>query len=273
MKFDYSQNKLHDYLECPRRFELRYLLQRIWPAVHSEPVLEMEEQINNGKLFHLMVQQYFSGINPDVILMQVENLKISNWWREFLNFAKPYINLTHQSEVLISTKINNKRLVGVFDLLVYSPGGKITIIDWKTNQIRPTRKNLEQHIQTRLYPLLLTSGGKQWNNNNEIQPDQIEMIYWFANHPDEPQSFLYSQHQYQSDLIFIQGLINQIETTNVGEFPLTTNQKLCNFCKYRSLCGRGSKPGSAKDFETADLEYLYEEIEEIDMNQIGDIAF
>jgi hypothetical protein len=233
----------------------------------------MEEQINNGKIFHLMAQQYFSGINPDVILMQVENVKISTWWKEFLTFAESYNNLPHQSEVLISSKINNKHFVGVFDLLVYSPGEKITIIDWKTNQVRPSRKNLKQHIQTRLYPLLLIAGGKQWNDNNEIQPDQIEMIYWFANYPDEPQSFLYSEHQYQSDLNFIQDLINQIETTNVGEFPLTANLKQCNFCNYRSLCGRGSKPGSAEDFESADFEYLYEEIEEIDMKQIGDIAF
>jgi hypothetical protein len=132
---------------------------------------------------------------------------------------------------------------------------------------------LEQHVQTRLYPLLLTSGGKQWNNNNEIKPDQIEMIYWFANYPDEQQSFLYSEHQYQADLNFIQDLINQIESTNLGEFTLTANQKRCNFCNYRSLCGRGIKPGSTENLDTVDFDYLYEEIEEIDMNQIGDIAF
>lgn len=261
-------------MECPRRFELRYLLQRIWPAIHSEPVLELEEHINNGKVFHLMAQQYFSGINPDVILLQLENVKISNWWKAFLTFAESYNNLPQQSEVSFSSKINNKRFVGVIDLLVYSPGEKFTIIDWKTNQIKPTRKNLEQHIQTRLYPLLLTSGGKQWNNNNNnIQPDQIEMIYWFANYPDEPQSFLYSEQQYQTDLNFIQDLINQIESTKSGEFPLTIDQKRCFFCNYRSLCCRGSKPGSTLELDNFDLDYLYEEIEEIDMKQIGDIAF
>lgn len=273
MKFDYSQNKLHDYLECPRRFELRYLLQRIWPAVHSEPVLELEEHINNGKIFHLLAQQYFCGIPQEDIILQIENEKISSWWKEFLSFAEAYNNLPHQSEVMISSKINNSSFVGVFDLLVYSPGDKITIIDWKTNHISPSRKNLEQHIQTRLYPLLLTLGGRQWNNGNKIQPDQIEMIYWFANSPDEPQTFLYSEHQYQEDLQFIQDLIRQIEITKSGEFPLTDQTKRCNFCNYRSLCGRGSTPGSAGDLEAVDFEYLYEIIEEIDMKQIGDIAF
>jgi len=273
MKFDYSQNKLHDYIECPRRFELRYLLQRIWPAVHSEPVLELEKQINNGKIFHLMAQQYFSGIHQEDILLQIDNENITTWWNAFLAFAEAFINFPHQSEVMISSKINNSSLVGVFDLLVCSPGDKLTILDWKTNHFKPSRNNLEQHIQTRLYPLLLTLGGKQWNNGKKIKPDQIEMIYWFANYPDEPQSFIYSEQQYQADFIFIQDLISQIETTRLGEFSLTDHQKRCKFCNYRSLCGRGSTPGSSNEIDSVDLDYLYEEIEEIDMKQIGDIAF
>lgn len=273
MKFDYSQNKLHDYLECPRRYELRYLLQRIWPAVHSEPVLALEEQMNNGKIFHLMAQQFFSGINPNEIQLQVESEKILTWWNAFLPFAEAYKQLSCQPEVYISSKINQTSFVGVFDLLVYTPNGKITIVDWKTNQIKPPRRNLEQHVQTRLYPLLLTSGGKQWNNGHEVQPDQIEMIYWFANFPDEPESFPYSEQSYQSDLFFILDLVDRIEKTGPGEFLLTENQTKCKFCNYRSLCGRGSTPGLYTELETEDLEYLYEEIEEIDMNQIGEIAF
>lgn len=273
MKVDYSQNKLHDYLECHRRYELRYLQQRIWPAVHSEPVLDLEEQLNNGKSFHLMAQQFFSGIHQDAILLQVENEKISTWWKAFLSFAESYKQFTNQPEVFISSKINQTSYVGVFDLLVYSPKGKLTIVDWKTNHIKPSRKNLEQHIQTRLYPLLLTTGGKQWNNGQKIQPDQIEMIYWFANYPDEPESFLYSEQSYQTDLIYIQDLVEQIEKTKSGEFLLTENRTRCKFCNYRSLCGRGTTPGSTSDLKDIDLEYLYEEIEEIDMNQVGDISF
>ncbi len=273
MKFDYSQNKLHDYLECQRRYELRYLLQRIWPAVQSEPVLALEEQIKNGKIFHLMAQQFFCGINQENISLQIENEKISSWWKAFLAFAEPYKKLPCQPEVLISSKFNHASFVGVFDLLVYSPNKKMTIIDWKTNQVKPTRKLLEQHIQTRLYPLLLTLGGKQWNNGHKISPDQIEMIYWFANDPDEPESFLYSEQSYQADLFFIQNLVDRIEKTKPGEFPLTEHHNKCKFCNYRSLCDRGSAPGSNAENLSLDFEYLYEEIEEIDMNQIGEISF
>lgn len=273
MKFDYSQNKLHDYLECPRRFELRYLLQRIWPAVHSEPVLALEEQINNGKTFHLMAQQFFSGISPEDIRNQIENKKISDWWNPFIPFAGAFTKTSCQPEVLISSKINDASFVGVFDLLVYSPREKMTIIDWKTNQSKPSRKILEQHIQTRLYPLLLTLGGKQWNDGDQIQPDQIEMIYWFTNYPDEPETFLYSEQSYQTDLLFIKELVDKVEKTKPGEFHLTDHQYRCKFCNYRSLCDRGTTPGTESETEALDLQYLYEVVEEIDMTQIGEIAF
>ncbi|MDO9087863.1 MAG: PD-(D/E)XK nuclease family protein [Anaerolineaceae bacterium] len=273
MKNEYSQNKLHDYLECPRRYELKYLIQRVWPAVLSEPVLEMEQQIKNGKKFHLLAQQYFSGINQDDIVKQIDDEKMNIWWDNFIQFADQFLSLPHQPEVLISSIINSYRFKGVFDLLVYSPGEKFIIVDWKTNQHKPDKKLLEQHIQTRLYPLILAQAGEQWNNNQKILPGQIEMIYWFANYPDGPETFTYSQHNFQMDLDFVQNLVQKIENTKINEFELTKNEKTCLFCNYRSLCSRGTKPGNQSESNFLDIEYFYEEIDEIDMNLIGEIAF
>jgi hypothetical protein len=47
---------------------------------------------------------------------------------------------------------------------------------------------------------------------------------------------------------------------------------LCNFCQYRSLCNRGIKPGQF-DEQFVDLENIFEEISDFDINQIGEIAF
>ena len=273
MKNDYSQNKLHDYIECPRRYELKYLLQRTWPAVLSEPVIEMEKQIMDGKLFHLFAQQFFSGISQEDIATQIDNPKMNNWWESFVQFADQFLSLPHQPEVLISSNIKNARFKGIFDLLVYSPGEKFIILDWKTNQHKPEKKNLEQHIQTRLYPLLLALSGEQWNTNQKILPGQIEMIYWFANYPDDPEIFTYSQKNYQMDLDYVQELVQKIENTKINEFLLTKNEKKCLFCNYRSLCGRGSKPGNQSEYNSQDFDYLYEIIDEIDISQIGEIAF
>ena len=42
INFLFSQASLNDYVECARRFQLRYLLEQEWPAVASEPLLERE---------------------------------------------------------------------------------------------------------------------------------------------------------------------------------------------------------------------------------------
>ena len=46
--FTFSANSLQDYVDCPRRFELKYLLKRDWPAEESEPVLEWEHDLQLG---------------------------------------------------------------------------------------------------------------------------------------------------------------------------------------------------------------------------------
>ena len=50
--FRFSQASLTDYLDCPRRFQLRYLLEQAWPAVESEPLLERERLAELGRRFH-----------------------------------------------------------------------------------------------------------------------------------------------------------------------------------------------------------------------------
>ena len=36
-QFAFSQSSLQDYMDCPRRFQLRYLDRLIYPAAESEP--------------------------------------------------------------------------------------------------------------------------------------------------------------------------------------------------------------------------------------------
>lgn len=272
MKIIYSQSNLQTFLDCQRKFELKYLQRQIWPAIQTEPILLIEEHIKNGNQFHLMAQQFFTSLQPDVILSQTNNQILQDWWVSFLKFVQQFENHHCQPEVFISSNLENRRFVGIFDLLVFSPGEKYYIIDWKTNNRKPGRSILEKHIQTRLYPLLLTLAGDQWNNNKKIEPLQIEMIYWFTNDPEHPESFLYSQQQFEEDLEFFHQLVEIIEKTKPNEFRLTDNEKLCKFCQYRSLCNRGIKPGSIQEEETVGLDLFAEEIIDIDIEQIGEIS-
>jgi hypothetical protein len=51
-EFQFSQSSLQDYVECSRRFELRYIERLRWPALQSEPVLEQERHMQQGQRFH-----------------------------------------------------------------------------------------------------------------------------------------------------------------------------------------------------------------------------
>ena len=43
--FRFSQSSLQDYVDCRRRFQLRYLQNLAWPALQSEPALENERGV------------------------------------------------------------------------------------------------------------------------------------------------------------------------------------------------------------------------------------
>ena len=61
-EFQYSQSSLQDYVECQRRFELRYIQRQAWPAVEVEPILEKEEHMRQGAAFHRLLQQHDIGL-------------------------------------------------------------------------------------------------------------------------------------------------------------------------------------------------------------------
>ena len=266
----FSQNKLQDYLDCQRRYELKHLLKQPWPAIQSEPVIENEEHMLLGQQFHLLVQQYFSGLEENLISSQINSIILQRWWQAFLEYSQGMLSIPHKAELQLNTHLNGIRLVGVLDLVLFESDHKFKILDWKTNKKKPSRRFLKKHVQTRLYPLILTAAGKYLNNNIDIAPDQIEMIYWYPEFPQQPEIFTYSSEQFQNDREYIENLISEIQSKPPGTFQKTDQLRTCNFCNYRSLCNRGVSAGILDGDDTIDWQ---EEIEDIDISQIGEIAF
>ncbi|HZK62460.1 MAG TPA: PD-(D/E)XK nuclease family protein [Anaerovoracaceae bacterium] len=266
----FSQNKLQDYLDCQRRYELKHLLKQPWPAIQSEPVIENEEHMLLGQQFHLLVQQYFSGLEENLISSQINSIILQKWWQAFLKYSHGMRAIPHRAELQLNTQLNGIRLVGILDLVLAQPDHKFTIIDWKTNKNKPSRSFLKNHIQTRLYPLILTIAGKYLNNNINISPDQIEMIYWYPEFQQQPEIFVYSKEKYQNDRDYIKNLISEIQIKLPGTFQKTDQLRTCNFCNYRSLCNRGISAGILDGDGTIDWQ---EEIVDIDISQIGEIVF
>jgi CRISPR/Cas system-associated exonuclease Cas4 (RecB family) len=265
-----SQSSLQDYNDCQRRFELRYLQQLAYPAIETEPALENEKHQQEGEYFHRLAQQHLIGIPAEQIgkLANTENLQ--RWWANFLPFSQTGLaGLSHpQTELTLSAPLGKFRLLAKYDLVGLGADGKVYIYDWKTYRKRPKNDWLITRWQTRVYRALMVKAGMYLNNGVPFEPEQIEMIYWFADFPAESARFPYSTAQFKRDWDALNAVANEI--ASASGFPKTDDVTKCNYCPYRSFCNRGVKAGNGLD---AELETEAEELFDINFEQIGEIEF
>ncbi|HKI52856.1 MAG TPA: PD-(D/E)XK nuclease family protein [Anaerolineales bacterium] len=273
-----SQSSLQDYVDCAKRFQLRYVERLSYPAIESEPTLENEKHQKEGEYFHRLVQQYLVGIPAEQITKIANTPNLQRWWENFL-IDKDLLGLREQTglypESTLSAPLGNFRIVAKYDLIAIHDG-KATIYDWKTYRKRPRNEWLSARMQTRVYRALLVHAAAHLNGGTPFEPDQIEMIYWFADFPNEPARFSYTSAQYKRDWDTLVKLAAEIE--NASSYPLTDDRTKCSYCPYRSYCDRGVHAG---DMEQADADTSTElstgpeaeELFDVNFEQIGEIEF
>ena len=264
--FSFSQSSLQDYVDCPRRFQLRYLQQLAWPAVETEPVLENERRQKEGQFFHRLVQQHRIGLPPDRLRRLASTPTLGRWWDNYIGSDFDLEGFTEHSELSLSAPLGPYRLLAKYDLIAVKPTEKVLVYDWKTYHLRPKDEWMAARLQTRVYRALLVEAGASLNGGSPILPEQIEMVYWYAEFPTEPARFPYSSAQHRRDWEYLTDLIGEIDRHS--HFDLTTDEKKCAYCPYRSYCNRGIQAGSDADIdpetELADLEINFEQIQEIE---------
>ncbi|MFZ6030599.1 MAG: PD-(D/E)XK nuclease family protein [Chloroflexota bacterium] len=277
----FSQLSLQDYADCRRCFQLRHVFKLRWPAVESEPALENERAMQQGARFHRLVQHHFMGISAEQLLSLARSDGFERWWQHFLDFARlsgfekgegaafyPEISLAAS---LPGTAGGGRRLVAKYDLLVIHPDGRLAIYDWKTSRKKPRRAWLLERLQTRVYPYVLACAGAHlFPHGVKLAPENIEMIYWFAEEPDGPERIAYSAAMFKQDGAYLAGLVDEIVTLAPEDFHLTAHTEHCRFCTYRSLCNRGRAAG---DWEEVEDEPEPVSLAEFDFEQIAEIAF
>jgi hypothetical protein len=269
--FRFSSQSLQDYLECQRRFELRYIQKLDWPAEESSPYLAFEQYRQKGNLFHACVDQYFHHVAPQAIEKQIMDDDLQQWWENFLQFIATKDFIFSTSEILFQTSLEEHVLVAKFDLLVTQANGNFTIYDWKTTagESKPKHSVLAEKMQTRIYPYVLCRSTTPGSASLAMQPARVELVYWFPQFPSQPESFPYSSTQMQDDKKMIASLMKEIDQKAAGDFPKTEDEKRCRFCVYRSYCGRGKQAANIFtsetefDFDLSDLDLDLEKVEEI----------
>lgn len=274
LSFLFSQSNLQDFVDCPRRFYLKHIRKLAWPSIESEPVLENEFLRLQGERFHKMIHQYFIGIPVEKISSLSADPILSSWWENFLSSLKglldPQNSMLHP-ELAVSTLHGGCRLIAKYDLLSIHSDGSFAIFDWKTYRKRPRRERLAQKLQTRLYPFILSSPP----NPAHTAPENLRLLYWYANFPAQPEIFTYSASQRQQDAADISRLLSAIvhaaDSGTEADFPLTANLDRCLYCVYRSLCDRGTQAGQEEELgDEADFD---SGLEGFDFDQVTEVEF
>jgi hypothetical protein len=290
--FIFSASSLQDYVDCPRRFQLRYLQHCDWPAVETEPVALTERHMEHGRDFHRLAHQHHLGLPDDLLTAVADNAGLGDWWSAFLADGPVDLPPMRRAEFSLTMPLASYRLGAKYDLLAAGPG-RLVIVDWKTNLKRPSRATLEQRLQTRVYPFLLARAGGAFASSAAplaavatgvdpaavdpaavdpaaVDPAAIEMVYWFTGFPHQPEAFRYSAARMGEDGVFLTGLISEIAANAAGPHSPTADERRCRFCVYRSLCERQVDPASYDDDEADSAEAAEFSL---DLEQIAEIVY
>lgn len=263
--FQFSQASLNDYVDCLRRFQLRYVLEQDWPAVESEPLVERERLADLGRRFHRLIQQHVHGLPIEQLSQSAStDPDLARWWHSYLtldvgSWGPAVLPAQRRAEVTVSIRLGSHRLMAKYDLLAMGDG-RAVIVDWKTERRRPERESLLRRLQTRVYRYVLAK------SEPSLSPESISMVYWFAEYPAQPEVLAYDSAQYAADEDYLHRLVAEIEGRGEEIWPLTDDERKCRFCTYRSLCERGIAAG------VAELDEVEAELD-VDLSNIDEIAY
>lgn len=268
-----NQSNLQDFLECPRRFQLKVIEKTVWPAAIAEPLSKAEQSILLGNQFHRICQQYFSGLDPEIISDHIFDPALRTMWKNFLPFGKQLIGKSYRVENILSMPFLNHKLIAKFDLILQINNQVHKIYDWKTSSKKPSRTDISQRVQTLLYPFIFTESGHKLFQLDIIPAEDVSMHYWYPLCTDPEEVFPYSNLEHKRIFAFLSDTINKInlliETDEL--FPLTEDSNKCQRCVFRAICQRGSRGiplDSLTEIDQEDLSNTH-----FDLNQIIEIDF
>ncbi len=273
--FHFSQSNLQDYLECRRRFQLRYILGFIWPAVESEPALEHEQYIQRGISLHRLIHRFLLGVSRNILDPLIESVDLQQWWQDFHRFVE-YQGILGDAdlhpEYSLTAGLGEFRLVGKYDLITRKSSGEFVIYDWKTSRWTPDRSRIAGRMQTQLYPYLLVRAGTALNEGHPIDPEIVTMAYWYSSSPDQAIAIQYSGKKYNEDHRHITDLVAEISNLPPDRFYITKDVLRCAYCVFRSFCERGDQAGDISEWgdqadepDHSDMMFDFDSISEIDL--------
>lgn len=271
--FTFSQASFQAFVDCPRLFELRYVLHVAWPEVDENPTLERERHRQGGLAFHRMIAQESAGVPVARLAQTIVDPDVARWWTNYLSAPPPDLPANRYAEITLTAPLLGHRVMAKYDLVAVEPAAQAIVVDWKTYRRRPERARLAARLQTRVYTYLLARAGHELNGGHPPEPAHIEMIYWFAEFAGDPERFVYSAAQRDADGVYLTSLIESIRAHARDGYPKTDSAERCTYCQFGPLCDRGTGIGSGDGTDEAldllgeadlDLSFDFEQVAEIE---------
>jgi hypothetical protein len=283
--FAFSQSSFQAYADCPRRFWLAYVEQLPWPAIEASPVQEYEARMQQGGLFHRLVERAEIGIDPNQVAAGLTR-PLAEWFDLYQRYRPTDLPAQIEIEKVLSIPFASApdakplfRLAAKYDLIAIESQRRAIILDWKTSRRRSDEAGLRRRMQSIVYPYVLVEASKvlPWG---PIQPHQVEMRYWFTAAPSRPVALPYSAQQHAANENLLRRLVAEL-LAGAGEadFPKiedtdANRKRFCNYCIYRSRCNRGETAGDLDELDDPEtffvvdpaeaLEFTLDDIEEIE---------
>lgn len=249
--FRHSQSSLACFGACARRFWLRYAERLDWPAPHSQQDAAREAAMQRGRQFHRLAQQHALGLDVAPVV-EAAGSDLQRWWQRYLDAPPAVPDGRVFSELEISAAVGGACVTAVFDRLACGANGRFVIVDWKTGQQRPDRDRLASSWQTIVYPFVLVEGGRSLNGGAAIAPEQVALVYWFAEHPDAPVRFDYDAAAHERARSRLATALERIRAREGrADFAKTDDHAACRRCVYRAYCQRAAAPAAAPATDAA----------------------
>ncbi len=252
---EFSASQVEAFSSCRRKYYYGSLVRLNWPAPFDRNFQKAEALTALGRDFHLAVQRVIQRILTIDEAVQTNQGRVRIWLERFSQtIALPSDGAVY-AELPLTMAIGEDIWNGKIDSLAVS-GERVTIYDWKTTRRPGERSVYAEAAQTRLYRALAVANRKALGIAPNRFPD-IEMIYWFANFPDKPIRFTYSESAYAEDLAVLTALAERMRSTAEEDYPRTRDAKICAWCRYRTYC----RPSFvAPEFDEEDFEPTAEDL-------------
>lgn len=227
-----TQTQISAYERCKRQYYLKYIRRLVWPVETAD-----RRKVREGDDFHLLMRQLIMGLPRESLIIPDDDKNIAHWLDVFQReqpLGKPYRVFAEKEVSLLFADL---LWLGKFDALALD-ADRLTIFDWKTGTIPPDRMHYARLPQTRLYRFLALSCASRLTGSgrHRLPAENVEMVYWFPQYPDQTVRLPYSDREYQEDMTWLKMLAREMTSDDEKDYPQTEKQRLCSFCEYRTHC-------------------------------------